>query len=130
MSMGASVEARVPMLAHQNVEFCMKIPVTHKLYRNTTKYFLKEYARPYLPEEIIYRKKSGFGVPLADWFRDSKGMGRYIDLLKGDSLKNSDIFCGNSVNTIVEQHLRREMDHSELLWELVNFQLWRQIYFG
>lgn len=130
MSMGASVEARVPMLAHQNVEFCMNIPVTHKLYRNTTKYFLKEYARPYLPEEIIYRKKSGFGVPLADWFRDSKGMGRYIDLLKGDSLKNSDILCGNSVNTIVEQHLRKEMDHSELLWELVNFQLWRQIYFG
>lgn len=130
MSMGASIEARVPMLAHQNVEFCMNIPVTHKLYRNTTKYFLKEYARPYLPEEIIYRKKSGFGVPLADWFRDSKGMGRYIDLLKGGFLKDSDIFNESSVNTIIEQHLRKENDHSELLWELVNFQLWKQIYFG
>jgi asparagine synthase (glutamine-hydrolysing) len=129
MTMGASIEARPPFLDHRCVEFCFKIPLNYRLHRWKTKYFLKKYSEKYLPTKIIYRKKSGFGTPLAVWFRDLKGLGRYLDLLKGESFKNSGMFRCDVIDTLIKQHLTNQVDHSEILWELVNFQLWTQIYF-
>ena len=129
MSMGASIEGRVPFLDHRCVEFCFQIPLKYRLHWWETKYFLKKYSCKSLPQSIIKREKSGFGSPLAGWFRDSEYLGGYLDLLKGDNFKSSNIFKNDTVGLIIRQHLEGKVDHSEILWELINFQLWKQIFF-
>jgi asparagine synthase (glutamine-hydrolysing) len=129
MTMGASIEARPPFLDHRCVEFCFKIPLNYRLHGWETKFFLKRFSRKYLPPEIINRKKSGFGVPLEAWLRDTKGLGRYLDLLKSDDFRNSGLFNYHSIDILIKHHLAGKENHSEILWELINFQLWKQIYF-
>lgn len=129
MNMGASIEGRVPFLDHKCVEFSFQIPMKYRLYGKEPKYFLKRYSSKYLPDQIIRRKKSGFGTPLAAWFRDPGGLGKYLDLLKSDGFVKDEIFKHESINMMVKQHLANKMDYSEILWELINFQLWRQAFF-
>ena len=74
MSMAHGVEVRVPFLDKELVEFSTTIPPDLKMRGTTTKYLLKKVAERYLPHEVIYRPKSGFGAPVRDWvineFRD------------------------------------------------------------
>ena len=67
LGMAVGVEVRVPYLDQELVEFATKIPEELKLKRNETKYILKKVAEKYLPKEIIYRPKTGFGAPVRDW---------------------------------------------------------------
>ena len=60
MSMATGVEGRIPFLDHSLVEFAMNIPLSLKFKNNVTKYLLKKVAEPFLPHDIIYRKKIGF----------------------------------------------------------------------
>ncbi len=68
MSMAASIEAREPFLDHKLIEFMMHVPPALLFKNNTTKYLLKKVAEQFLPHDIIYRKKVGFGAPTATWF--------------------------------------------------------------
>lgn len=69
MSMAHSIEAREPLLDHKLVEFAMRLPMEFRIRNGSGKYLLKRVAERYLPKAIIYRKKQGFGVPLAYWFK-------------------------------------------------------------
>src|SRR5262249_305512 len=69
MSMGASIESRVPFLDHKLVEFAAAMPVRMKLRGVRTKYVLREAMKGKLPGEIIARKKMGFPVPVGAWLR-------------------------------------------------------------
>lgn len=73
MSMGVSLEARVPFLDHKFVELALSIPTKAKLGSGGTKYLLKKAVRGLLPDEIIDRKKQGFNVPLPEWFNGALG---------------------------------------------------------
>jgi asparagine synthase (glutamine-hydrolysing) len=73
MSMGVSLEARVPFLDHRFVELALSIPARAKLGSGGTKYLLKKAVRGLLPDEIIDRKKQGFNVPLQEWFNGALG---------------------------------------------------------
>lgn len=128
MTMGASVEARPPFLDHRCVEFSFGIPLNHRLHGSTTKYFLKTYAKQYLPPTVIRRRKSGFGVPLGAWLRDRKGLGGYLDLIRGDEFRSSGLFNVDSIDRLIQQHMAGRDDHGEILWELINLQLWKQMY--
>jgi len=68
-TMGASIETRVPLLAHQLVNFTASID--HRLFTKnaTMKYLLKKLAENYIPHKNIYRKKVGFEMPLSDWIK-------------------------------------------------------------
>lgn len=68
MSMAVSVEGRVPYLDHSLVEFALNIPLSLKFKNNVTKYLLKKVAEPFLPHDIIYRKKIGFAAPIIRWY--------------------------------------------------------------
>lgn len=70
MSMATSVEAREPYLDYELVEFLYHVPGALKFYEGETKYLLKKIAEKYLPNDIIYRKKIGFGAPTDRWFQD------------------------------------------------------------
>jgi asparagine synthase (glutamine-hydrolysing) len=69
-SMMVSLEVRSPFLDNGVVEFARRIPHRYKYRNGQTKYLLKKALKRVLPRDIIYRKKKGFGVPLARWLRD------------------------------------------------------------
>ncbi len=70
MTMAASIEMRAPFLDHELMEFCLSLPDEYKLQNGVGKKILRDIVGPILPEEIIYRKKRGFPVPLTSWFRN------------------------------------------------------------
>src|SRR5204862_6079425 len=67
MSMGVSLEARVPFLDHKFVELALSIPAKAKLGSGGTKYLLKKAVRGLVSDDIIDRRKQGFNVPLPEW---------------------------------------------------------------
>jgi asparagine synthase (glutamine-hydrolysing) len=73
MSMGVSLEARVPFLDHTFVEFAMSIPEKSKTNGGTLKHILKKAVRGVIPDELIDRPKQGFGVPIHEWFLERLG---------------------------------------------------------
>ena len=73
MSMGVSLEGRVPFLDHKFVELAMSIPEKVKTKNGTLKYILKKSVRGVIPDELIDRPKQGFGVPVYEWFFDRLG---------------------------------------------------------
>jgi len=73
MSMGVSLEARVPFLDHKFVELVLSIPAATKLGSGGTKYLLKKAVRGLLPDDLIDRRKQGFSVPLPEWFNGALG---------------------------------------------------------
>ena len=67
MTMANSLEARVPLLDHELIEFVQTIPAELKLKGFETKYIFKKALEGIVPNEILYREKQGFGVPIGDW---------------------------------------------------------------
>ena len=130
MSMAARVEARVPFLDHELVEFVMTLPMSWKLnfFAGKTKSILKTLARKRLPQQIVYRKKSGFGLPLAHWLRDNKSLGSYLDLLTGKKFLERQLVEPAMVISMVKEHQVGEKDYSDILWELINLELWCEIF--
>ena len=73
MSMGVSLECRVPFLDHKFVELAMSIPASTKIKGGNLKAILKKSVRGVIPDEFIDRKKQGFGVPIQEWMMDKLG---------------------------------------------------------
>ena len=124
MSMAASIESRVPFLDHKLVEFTAKMPTIMKLRGETTKFLLKEAMKGILPDEILYRQKMGFPVPVGSWFRNE--FKHIVDeyVLSERSLSRG-IFEADFVREIVAKHNAGE-NHDERIWHLVNFEIWQR----
>ncbi len=123
MSMAASIESRVPFLDYRIVELANKLPVQYKTKLFRTKYILKEISRIYLPANIVDRRKSGFGVPLVEWLKDTGGLGRYL----GDLCEDADLTLyikKERMKALIDEHKTGLHDHSEFLWAAVNFMVW------
>ncbi len=124
MSMGASIESRVPFLDYRFVEFCMSLPVNIRVHRWRRKAFLKKIAVPFLPPGIPYRRKSGFGVPLDLWFRQPESLGRYLDMVYDSNFAQQIGLNRYALRKIIDDHVRHRANLGELLWELLCLELW------
>jgi asparagine synthase (glutamine-hydrolysing) len=124
-SMAASIEARVPLLDHKLVEFAASLPPHVKLKGMQRKYLLKQVARRLLPEAIIDRKKKGFPMPIALWFR---GAARDLlrDTLGPDAVKRRGLFDPAYVARLLDEHERGFADRGSILWSLLNVELWHR----
>lgn len=123
-AMHCGLEARSPLLDHELIEFCARLPVGCKVRNGTGKYLLKKLAERYFPREFVYRRKMGFGIPLAAWLR-----GPFRSLLD-DVLRDPTCMSPLDLDT-VGQHSRRFLDHGDdneatRLWTLFMFGLWRR----
>lgn len=99
MSMLNGVEARIPFLDYNLVEFMLNVPGKLKTKKQTTKYLLKKVAEKYLPKEIIYRKKVGFASPINKWMLgNGKYFGPYFSSLVDNELKTKSVFNNNIKN--------------------------------
>ena len=125
MSMAASLEARVPYLDHRLVEFAFSLPSSMKLRGNTGKYILKRAAAKYLPGEIINRRKMGFGVPLASWFRKELRP-LLVDTLHSEKFQKRGYFNIAKTEEILQEHLSGKKDHHLLLYGLLLVELWHK----
>ncbi len=116
-SMAHSLEVRVPVLDHPLVEWAAGVPPGLKLHRGEGKYLFKRALRPYLPRDILYRRKMGFAVPLAHWFRGPLAQ-RLRDELLAPGLLDSGLFDADSIRRLIDQHQAGDWDHSAPLWSL------------
>jgi asparagine synthase (glutamine-hydrolysing) len=122
MTMAHSIEARPPLLDHRLVEFAAKIPARLRLRENTTKYLLKQAMRGVLPDDIIDRKKQGFAVPIARWFRGEL-FGFARDILLSDTCRQRGFFDVGYVERLLRLNQRgRDLDLH--LWTILSFELW------
>ncbi len=127
MSMANSLEVRAPILDYQLMDFASTIPSDLKFNHGEKKYILKEAFKDYLPDEILYRKKMGFSVPLAEWFRGE------IKELAEKKIFNAagglcDFFNMEQIRKIWDQHQKQVKDHSTPLWSMLMFQMWWDVY--
>jgi len=117
MSMAVSLEARVPFLDHKLVEFTMGIPQKEKIKNGEGKYILKKAVDGLLPDEIIYRQKKPFGVPIYNgWFLGR--LGNFAIRRVRDFTKRVDFFDPEYVETFFSTKPRVSV------WYLLNFVLW------
>ncbi len=129
MSMAASIESRVPFLDYRLVEFSFKVPERLKMSHLENKIIIKLLALKYLPRQIVFRKKSGFGVPISEWLRDAQGLRVYLDLVREKDSITQTYFNPKLLSVIISEHQKRKVDHGEFLWALINFELWYRIFY-
>ncbi len=122
-SMACSLEVRAPLLDYELVEFVMGLPSALKLKGLTSKYILKKAMKPFLPPEVIHRKKKGFGVPIAKWV---KGPLKELfgDLLSPDRIKREGYLNPGYVASLFQDHLLNKKDNRKQLWTLLIWELW------
>jgi len=128
MTMAHSLESRAPLIDHKVVEYAASIPTSLKLKGNRLKYLLRKLSARYLPEELVNRKKVGFGFPLGMWMRtDLKPF--IVDLLRQSRFIELGIFDRQYVNHILEEHMSGRADHNYRIWLLINLEIWYKLYF-
>ncbi|MYN25115.1 XrtA/PEP-CTERM system amidotransferase [Duganella levis] len=120
-SMAHGLEVRVPLLDHCLVEWISGLPPDLKLRGGSGKYLFKQALAPYLPDELLHRRKMGFSVPLADWFRGPL-RARLQRSLSSPVLKHCDMFNMTYVQQLMQQHQSGLRDHSAPLWSLLMFE--------
>jgi len=120
MSMGVSVEGRVPFLDHKLVELALSIPTQVKMRNGELKGILKKAVRGVIPDKIIDRKKQGFGVPVYEWFVDR--LGHYAREELENFCKETDLLQIHYIRDLMERK------QGPQVWYLLNFVLWWKAY--
>jgi asparagine synthase (glutamine-hydrolysing) len=127
MSMAAGVEVRVPFLDLDLVEFAARIPVSVKQHGRVGKWVLKKAMEPYLPADVIYRPKSGFGAPLRRWMRNEL-RSLVGDLLSRDSVARRGLFDPDAVQRLIERNQSGGIDAAYTLLSLLSIEIWCRAY--
>jgi asparagine synthase (glutamine-hydrolysing) len=127
MSMAAGVEARVPFLDHQLVEFAARLPQSLKVSGLRSKIVLKRLAERYLPRDIIYRRKVGFTVPLTRWFV-GPWRGLIKDVVLSDRCLDRGYYDADVVRGIVDDHLQGRVDREQGIWLMLALEIWHRLF--
>lgn len=120
MTMGVSLEARVPFLDHKIVELAMSIPENAKIRNGRLKHILKVAVKDTLPQSIIDRKKQGFGAPIHEWVVGNLGKTAHREIK--DVCSATDFFDLNEIEIVLKHG---DGFHT---WILLNFALWWKTY--
>ncbi|MHB8588258.1 MAG: asparagine synthase (glutamine-hydrolyzing) [Candidatus Dormibacteraceae bacterium] len=126
-SMMASLESRVPLLNNDFVEYATHLPLNMKLRGLRSKFLLKRALRGILPESILNRRKKGFGIPVAHWFRGPLKE-QMLSVLSPDRIARRGFFDPRGVKQLIADHLDGRRDNRKQLWTLFAFELWHDGY--
>jgi len=122
-SMAHSLEVRCPLLDHKLMELIAQIPSTLKLNGGQGKYIFKKALEAVLPQDVLRRRKQGFAVPVAEWFRgELKSFAHEALFERQDALLNYGF-----VRKCWNQHQRGQRDWSALLWCVLMFKTWQEV---
>ena len=123
ISMSVALEARVPFLDHKFVEFTMDIPMEWKVRNGMPKYLLKKAVEGLIPDQIIYRKKMGFGAPMAQWLRGDFGLQVEKGILESRLMERG-YFNLEYISRLISDHRMGRADNSLYIWTLFNLTSW------
>ena len=123
ITMATSVEARVPFLDHNLVEYAMGLPSSLKVQGITGKHILKRALEEILPHDLLYSRKRGFGAPVREWFRNALG-DWFDDHLMNSTMRRRNFLDYGFVAQLLEQHRSGKQDWGFHLWTLLNLSLW------
>lgn len=122
-SMANSLELRCPFLDHRLIEFAAGIPSFLKRNSDGGKLILKKAVRNLLPEEIVNKRKTGFGIPIRKWFK-----GDLADMLRGTLLDDVSarrgLFRPGFLKRMVDEQISGKRDWSNRLWAFLFLELW------
>ncbi len=122
-SMAHALEARSPMLDHLVMEWAAAIPAHQKMAGGESKAILKSAMEPYLPREVLYRPKMGFGVPIERWLRDELREFAY-DTLTSRAASERGLFKPGYVRQLLDEHVAGTRLNHTRLWALLMLELW------
>jgi asparagine synthase (glutamine-hydrolysing) len=123
MTMATSVEARVPFLDHELVEFAMALPPEMKVRGGTGKYVLKKAVDGLIPHELVYRRKQGFGAPVAEWFKGELGEQVQREI-RNSSLAERGLLDYDRIDEMWAAHRSGPVNWGFHLWILYNVSAW------
>ncbi len=129
MAMANSLEGRAPLLSHRLVEFAVRLPRSLRVRDGRGKHLLRRAAARWLPPDVLNKRKQGFAIPLAQWFRGP------LAALAGDvfasrAFRDRGLLQPEAARRYLDGHLRGDADHGELLWLMVSLELWARRYLG
>jgi asparagine synthase (glutamine-hydrolysing) len=127
MTMACSLECRVPFLDHRLVELAASIPGQIKMPGGRLKGLLKDALRDVLPDNIIERRKRGFGAPVGAWFKQELAPLR-AELLKHSSVTNRGLLDPDVVADVCAEHDANHDDYTDLLLVLMNLEIWSRLF--
>ena len=119
-SMAHALEVREPLMDHKLVEWIASLPPDLKLHGQEGKYIFKKALELYLPDDVLYRPKMGFAVPLARWFRGPLRE-RIRAAVQSPALEGTGYFAMGELGRMAEEHISGMSDHSTALWTVLMF---------
>lgn len=127
MSMAHALELRAPFTDHRLVELSLRIPYRLKLRHGRSKWIMREAMQPFLPAEVLRKRKLGFNPPLASWLN---GELKHLpaQLLSKERMRKRGFFVPGEVERIRQEHAAQRRDYSQQLWALMVFDLWFEMY--
>lgn len=126
-SMAVGLEARVPVLDHRVVALAARLPSDLKVRNGKRKWLLRQVLYRYVPRELVERPKMGFGAPIGQWLRGPL-RGWAENLLAEDRLRREGYLIPKSVHCLWTEHLSGRCNHQYVLWNILMFQAWLEIW--
>jgi asparagine synthase (glutamine-hydrolysing) len=127
MTMGASVEGRVPFLDHELVEYAFSLPKDVKIRGMVGKWVIKQIALKYLPEAVVLRRKIGFRLPLTEWFR-----GELRDMCYDRICSRRGLLSGlldlQMLHNILDDHCAERKDNWIQIYALLALSIWSDVF--
>jgi asparagine synthase (glutamine-hydrolysing) len=123
----AGVNVRYPLLDDRLAELSGRIPASLKLKRFEKRFIFKQAMKGILPQSVLYKKKHGFGVPLAQWLLNDPYMKELVsDLIHDTQTRQRGYFRPDFVQRLMGLHRLQPNYYGEIVWYLVALELWHR----
>ena len=122
-SMHYGLETRAPYLNNELIKFSWKLDNSLKIFKNQSKFVMRELLSEFLPKKIYDRPKMGFGIPLEQWLRGPLRQ-KTEEILNEKDLKNQNLFDYDSVKILINEHFSHKKNNANKIWALLIFQKW------
>ncbi|MFS0688851.1 asparagine synthase-related protein [Sporosarcina sp. 179-K 8C2 HS] len=129
MSKINGLEIKTPFLDHRVLELAYKVPLNFKMRGAKGKIILKETYSDLLPNDILFAKKRGFEIPLAEWFKtELKEL--VVSSLTKEKVEKANLVHFDTVETIIDEHMKSKKNHANLIWSLIVLHKWHENFLG
>ena len=127
MTAAASLELRAPFLDHRLAEYVSALPDAARVRGLSTKWILRRADEKLLAGASLKPRKRGFRIPLGELMR-TEARELVVDHLRGAGCRTRAYCDGPVLDRLLDQHLAGKRNHEELLWTLLNLEIWHRMY--